>query len=177
VARTYRNREPHSPCDAAGYRLSLILLKSVLAIAPVFTMHSLVAQINNRAPKQHFACTVGYTQQECQVATQALRKALAKYPVAALGEWTWVLIRTEDWEQILSARRVDTNRPAFSYLPKRETFLEGALVDTPSIRGAELSMIWHMPVEGLLDLAIRHELAHACGTKLTNPKPTSRPLP
>jgi len=126
-------------------------------------MHPLVAQIETQAPapKQHFVCTVGYTQQECQVAVQGLRKALAKYPVAALGEWTWVLIRTEDWNQILSARRVDTNHPALSYLPKRETFLDGALVAKSSIRGMELSMIWHMPIEGLLDLAIRHELAHA----------------
>ena len=51
--------------------------------------------------------------------------------------------------------------PAFSYLPKRETFLDGALVARASIRGAELRAIWHMPIEDLLDLAIRHELAHA----------------
>jgi hypothetical protein len=81
--------------------------------------------------------------------------------VDALGEWTWVLVRTVDWKQILSDRKFDTNHPAFSYLPKRETFLDGALVVRASIRGAELSAIWHMPIEDLLDLAIRHELAHA----------------
>jgi hypothetical protein len=109
----------------------------------------------------HFACNVGYTLQECQAATAALRRALARYPVEGLGKWTWVLVRTEDWKQILSVRGFDTNHPAFSYLPKRETFLEGSLLAGGSIRGTELSVIWHMPVEDLLDLAIRHELAHA----------------
>ena len=114
-----------------------------------------------QARRQHFACNVGYTPSECRAATTVLRKALAQYPADALGEWTWVLVRTQDWKQILSDRKFDTSHPAFSYLPKRETFLDGALVVGTSIRGAELSAIWHMPIEDLLDLAVRHELAHA----------------
>ena len=113
------------------------------------------------APRQHFVCNIGYTPIECQAAMTVLRKAMARYPIDALGEWTWVLVRTVDWKQIMSDRKLDTNHPAFSYLPKRETFLDGALVVRSSIHGAELSAIWHMPIEDLLDLAIRHELAHA----------------
>jgi len=127
----------------------------------VFSAYPFAAQTNGNAPKQHFACNVGYTPRECQVAATVLRKALARYPVEALGEWRWVLVRTEDWKQILSQRGVDPNVPAFSYLPKRETFLDGSLVVGASIHGAELRAIWHMPVEDLLDFAIRHELAHA----------------
>jgi hypothetical protein len=133
----------------------------------VFSAYVLAAQINDnssarkQAPKLHFACDVGYTPSECQVATTVLRKAVARYPVDALGEWTWVLVRTEDWKRILSERRFDLNHPAFSYLPKRETFLDGALLVRASIRGVELGAIWHMPIKDLLDLAIRHELAHA----------------
>ncbi len=112
-------------------------------------------------PKQHFVCNTGYKPQECQAAAAALRRAQARYPVDALGEWTWVLVRTEDWKRVLLERRFDSNNPAFSYLPKRETFLDGALVVRASIRGVELSAIWHMPIEDLLDLSIRHELAHA----------------
>jgi hypothetical protein len=114
-----------------------------------------------QAPAQHFVCNVGYTPTECQVATTTLRNALTRYPVDALGEWTWILVRTVDWKQILSDRKLNTNHPAFSYLPRRETFLDGALVAKSSIRGAQLSAIWHTPVEDLLDLAIRHEFAHA----------------
>jgi len=164
VTRTYGNGESYTACDSAcaGYRLSLILLTSVLIVMPfAFSAHPLAAQTNARAPKLHVACNVGYTPQECQVASTVVRKALARYPAEALGEWTWVLVRTEDWKQIMSERRVDPNVPAFSYLPKRETFLDGSLVVRASIHGTELRAIWHMPVEDLLDLAIRHELAHA----------------
>ena len=170
MTRTYGNRESCAACDPtyAGCRLSLILLTGILMVMPfVFSAYPLAAQTNGnasaqkQAPKQHFACNVGYTPRECQVAMTVLRKTLERYDVEALGEWTWVLVRTEDWKQLLSERRVDPNHPAFSYLPKRETFLDGALVVRSSIRGVELSAIWHMAIEDLFDLAIRHELAHA----------------
>jgi hypothetical protein len=148
--------------------LSLILLTGILMVIPfVFSVYPLAAQTNStasaqkQASQQHFACHVGYTPRECQVAMTVLRKTLERYHVEALGEWTWVLVRTEDWKQLLSERRFDPNHPAFSYLPKRETFLDGALVVRSSIRGVELSAIWHMAIEDLFDLAIRHELAHA----------------
>jgi len=162
VTRTFGNHECRA-CDpnCTGCRLSLILLTGVLIVIPVLSTYPLAAQTNGTAPKQHFACNVGYTPRECQVAATVLRKALAQYPVEVLGEWRWVLVRTVDWKRILSDRKFDTNYPAFSYLPKRETFLDGALVVRSSIRGAEFSAIWHMPIEDLLDLAIRHELAHA----------------
>ena len=111
--------------------------------------------------KQHFACNIGYTKQECQAATAVLKSALARYPVDALGEWTWVLVRTVDWKQVLDAKGMNTNDPAFSNLTRRKTFLDGSLVDGVSTRAIELRLIWHMRVEELLDFAIRHELAHA----------------
>ena len=170
MTRTFGNQESCAACDptCADRRLSLILLTGILMAIPfVFSAYPLAAQTNGTAtaqqqsPKQRFACNTGYTPQECQAATAVLRRAQARYPVDALGEWTWVLVRTVDWKQILSDRKFDTNHPAFSYLPKRETFLDDALLVRSSIRGAELSAIWHMPIEDLLDLAIRHELAHA----------------
>ena len=132
-----------------------------LRVVPAHLDETDQASAQKQDPMQHFACNTGYTPQECQAATAVLRKALSRYSAEALGEWTWVLVRTEDWKQLLSARRFDSNHPAFSYLPKRETFLDGALVVKTSIRGVELGAIWHMPVEDLLDFAIRHELAHA----------------
>ncbi len=170
MTRAYwKNAESCAACDSscAGCRSSLVLLTCVLMVIPfVFSAYSLAAQTIDAASVQkqvskHFVCNVGYTPAECQVAMTVLRKAVAQYPMDALGEWTWVLVRTQDWKQILSDRKLDTNHPAFSYLPKRETFLDGALVVRASIRGAELSAIWHMAIEDLLDLAIRHELAHA----------------
>jgi len=131
----------------------------------VFSAHPLAAQTNGtasaqkQAPKQHFVCS--YTPRECQAAMTVLGKTLERYHGEGLGEWTWVLVRTEDWKRLLAERRFDPNHPAFSYLPKRETFLDGALVVRSPIRGVELSAMWHMAIEDLFDLAIRHELAHA----------------
>jgi hypothetical protein len=154
-------------CDSSTFctvrRLSLILLNSV------FIMLTLLAFSDQRAAgatkvgdgKQHFVCNAGYTFRDCEVATKTLSKAIAKYPIEALGEWRWVLVRSEDWKEILTARRFDPNCPAFSYLPERETFLDGSLLSGVSIRGVELRMVWHMSTEALLDLAVRHELAHA----------------
>jgi hypothetical protein len=138
-----------------------------MVMAFLFSTNPLGAQANsrvggqNQTSRQRFACNVGFTSKECQLAATVLRKALSRYPIEALGEWRWVLVRSEDWKPILSERKADPNVPAFSYLPKRETFLDSALVAGPSIHGAELSALWHMPIKDLLDLAIRHELAHA----------------
>ena len=135
-------------------------LVSILFLA-VCSLHAGVAKAQVKYPVQHFACDSGYTQQQCGISMQVVKNALARYPVRALGDWTWVLVRPEDWKRFLLDRGFDPNPPAFSYLPKRETFLDGSLVVKVSIRGFELREQWHMPIEDLLDLAIRHEIAHA----------------
>jgi len=111
--------------------------------------------------RQHFSCSTGYTAPECQAATAVLRKAVTQYPVDELGEWTWILVPAVDWKQSLSARGINPNDPAFSNLTKRKTILDVSLVEAASIRSMELRAVWHVPVEELLDLTIRHELAHA----------------
>lgn len=132
------------------------------ALFVAFQLHAVVkAAPPDSAPRQHFVCNIGYTLKQCQEAMDVLRKVLAKYPTADLGEWTWILVRSEDWRRILQDRGFSPNNPAFSILPHRETFLEGALVTKASIRGAQLSRIWSMALENLLDLAVRHELGHA----------------
>jgi hypothetical protein len=122
--------------------------------------------ISRSAPRektmeQRVVCNMGYTPEECHVHIIVLRRTLAKYPTDGMGDWTWVLVRSKDWKRILVDRGLDPNRPAFSYLAKRETFIEGALVSDVSSRGVELSGLWHMTVEELLDLAVRHEMGHA----------------
>ena len=169
MTRTFGNHESYAACEltCADSRFSLILLTGMLMVIPfVCSAYPLAAQTTGTASaqkqtsKQHFVCNVGYTRRECQVAMTVLRKVTARYPVDALGEWTWVLVRTVDWKRILSDRGINPNDPAFSNLTKRVTYFDGSLLDTKSIRGVELGIVWHMPVEDLLDLTIRHELAH-----------------
>jgi len=112
-------------------------------------------------PAQKFVCNTGYSQTKCDEQVVILRKALANYPVAQLGNWTWILVRSEDWKAILHSRSLDPDSPAFTYYPKRETFFDEALVTRVPVRSPELLLKWNMDREGLLDLAIRHELGHA----------------
>jgi hypothetical protein len=110
---------------------------------------------------QKFVCNTGYSQIKCDKQVVILGKALANYPVAQLGNWTWILVRSEDWKAILRSRGLDPDSPAFTYYPKRETFFEEALVTEVPVRSPELLLKWNMDREGLLDLAIGHELGHA----------------
>jgi hypothetical protein len=110
---------------------------------------------------QKFVCNTGYTQKECDTEMAVLRKALANYRASDLGEWTWVLVRSENWKFILLARGLDPGVPALTVLDLRTTFFEEALVAGPTGRVSELMDIWHLGRESLLDLAIRHELGHA----------------
>jgi len=112
------------------------------------------------SPLQHFVCSTGYNLTECQAEIAVLRKTLAKYPAAELGEWTWVLVRSADWEHFLMLHGIDPDTPAVTYLPKRETFIEEALVAAIPERSWRLVVRWQMNTEDLLDLAVAHELAH-----------------
>jgi hypothetical protein len=95
-----------------------------------------------------------------------LRAAVRKYPVGDLGDWNWVIVRSFDWKRFLSDRNLTPDIPAFTYLPKRETFFDEALLQTASARSFELAASWKMSIPELLDLAVRHELGHAlCGER------------
>lgn len=113
------------------------------------------------APVQQFECNASFTLEQCRQEMLVLRKALANYRASDLGEWTWVLVRSEDWKLILLAHKVDPGIPALTVLGARTTFFEEALVAGPSGRVSELMDMWHLGRESLLDLAIRHELGHA----------------
>ena len=110
---------------------------------------------------QKFVCNTGYKQKQCNEETMVLRKALANYPVAQLGNWTWILVRSEDWKAILLPRGLDPDSPAFTFCAKRETFIEEALVTQIPERSRELLLKWNMSMTDLLDFAIAHELGHA----------------
>ena len=58
-------------------------------------------------------------------------------------------------------RGLDPESPAFTFYPKRETFIEEALVTQIPVRDRELLLRRSMSIGGLLDLAVRHELGHA----------------
>jgi len=58
-----------------------------------------------------------------------LRKALAGYPAAQLGNWTWILVRSENWKAIVRPEDSIRTAPPLPFYPKRETFIEGSAGD------------------------------------------------
>lgn len=123
------------------------------------------AAAQTHAPVQHIICNIGYTVSQCRERTDALRVILQKYPVEALGEWTWVVVPSISWKKALSDRLFSPDVPAMTYLPARETYIDEALLRGSSVRAVQLSAAWNMSIPALLDLAIRHEMGHAlCNT-------------
>ena len=141
-------------------------LKAYLGLA-VFIVTALPAQAEitgepQRSPStRHFVCDKGYTLKQCEEEMVVLKKALAKYPLPELGEWTWVLVRSEYWKLILTTQTLNTGIPALTDPAARATFFDDALVTGASGRMSELMTVWHMGRESLLDFAVRHELGHA----------------
>jgi hypothetical protein len=111
-------------------------------------------------PPQHFVCNTGYTLQQCHQQMAVLRPLLDKYGAGHLGEWTWVLVRSQDWKTI-QRPWMDPDSPAFTVLGRRETFFEEALVSPVTLRRIELVRRWSLGTEDLLALAVTHELGHA----------------
>jgi hypothetical protein len=127
----------------------------------VFQSQTIVkAAPQDGATVQHFVCDGGYSLTRCRADMAVLRRVIARYRADQLDEWTWVLVRSADWKYIVAPRGMDTDSPAFTYLPKKETFIEEALVETVPQRSGELIVRWGMSTDELLELAVAHELAH-----------------
>lgn len=122
-------------------------------------------KIRERAP-QHFVCNTGYTAQQCHDEMAVLRLLLDKYGASRLGDWTWVLIKSDDWKAVQLMHRMDPDSPAFTVLDHRQTFFEEALLNPISTRRVELVRRWSLGIDDLLKLAVTHELGHAfCSEK------------
>jgi len=143
-----------------------VKLKAYLGVA-VFFVTALPSQAEisgeplRSPPARHFVCDKGYTLKRCDEELVVLKKALAKYPIPELGEWTWVLVRSEYWRLTLLTQTLDPGIPALTDTVARATFFDDALVTGASGRMSELMAIWHMGRESLIDFSIRHELGHA----------------
>jgi hypothetical protein len=85
---------------------------------------------------------------------------VARFPIEALGQWTWVLVRSQDWKPLVKMLGLSADSPAFTCLETRTTFIEEALVAKVPNRGSELVVRWHMGMRDLLDYTVQHEMGH-----------------
>jgi hypothetical protein len=95
---------------------------------------------------------------------------LAPLELTGLGEWTWILVRSDDWKPILRRVGCDPDSPAFTILEKRQTFLEEALFRFDPARSQTLIEKWRTPLDQLLILAVSHELGHALCRETNEPR-------
>lgn len=140
----------------------LIAISLLLKVAEAQDYHLKVlrSRISNEAG-QHFVCAAPYTIQDCEKQIVLLQATLHRYRAEDLGEWTWVLVHSEDWKPILERAHMDPNSPAFSILERRQTFFEDILLVPRPNRQKELASKWNIGFDQFLDLAVTHELGHA----------------
>jgi hypothetical protein len=113
------------------------------------------------APNHHFYCNTGYTIRTCTEQLKRLQELLASIDLTPLGGWTWILVRSDDWQPILRRVGCDPDSPAFTLLAKRQIFLEEALFNPSPERSRALLEKWRVPLDQLLLFAVTHELGHA----------------
>lgn len=145
-------------------RLGLIAVGPLVLSAVIPTI-AVAEQKQRSAAQQQFICNVGYELEECKVQLAMLQTVVEKYPTKALGEWTWVMVKSKDWEEIMVKFKLNPYSPAFTCLEKKVTFIEEAIVVSVPNRTYELVLKWHMGSKSLLDFAVAHEMGHAmCAT-------------
>ena len=146
-------------------RISTLIFTCACALQLATSQISSAEDIGKARPvpknQQHFVCNVGYSIQQCHEQMSVLRPLLTKYGAGRLGDWTWVLVKSGDWKSLMQLHGMDPNSPSFSFLARRQTFFEEAMVAPVPGRSAELISEWSGSIGQLRDLAVTHELGHA----------------
>src|ERR1700747_1221212 len=71
------------------------------------------SQVNDHLANQHFFCNTGYALDVCHSQIAMLKTVVARFPTKALGEWTWVLVRSQDWKGLSRMLGLNPDSPAF----------------------------------------------------------------
>jgi hypothetical protein len=118
------------------------------------------APINTLATQQFF-CNAGLDRRECLEDIAKIKAELTRYSADLPRYWSWMVVGSEDWQQLLQKLHLDRRSPAFTDIEARETFLEEALFLPTSARTDDLVKNFRVPIDQLLTIAVRHELGHA----------------
>jgi hypothetical protein len=108
-----------------------------------------------------FFCTQDYNRGECLQHALELRRALLTYPLERLGVWSFVLVPSYKWKDLVRALGGYTYSPAFTIFDQRTTVMESSLFSATATRSAEFLHVFGVTGEALLKLAVRHELGHS----------------
>lgn len=110
------------------------------AHAQTLRVMSVAVETTEDLPGIEFFCAQDYEAEACKLHVAALARALARYPLAELGEWTFALASSGAWGDLVRSLGGDPMSPAFSVLERRITVLEEAVfAPTPRRRATLLA--------------------------------------
>ena len=115
-----------------------------------------------------FFCTQDYNRDECLQHALELRRVLMTYPLERLGMWSFALVPSDKWKDLVRALGGSTHSPAFTIFEQRTTVMESSLFSATATRSAEFRHVFGVTGEALLELAVNHELGHAFARRETN---------
>jgi hypothetical protein len=107
-----------------------------------------------------FFCTQDYNRDECHQHALELRRALMSYPLERLGTWSFALVPSDKWKDLVRALGGSSDSPAFTIFEQRTTVMESSLFSPTATRSAEFRRVFGVTGEALLELAVNHELGH-----------------
>ena len=107
-----------------------------------------------------FFCTPEYNRDECLHHALELRRVLMTYPLERLGMWSFALVPSYKWKDLVRAVGGSTASPAFTIFGQRMTVMESSLFSATATRSAEFLDRFGVTGEALLELAVNHELGH-----------------
>ena len=107
-----------------------------------------------------FFCTQDYNPDECLQHALELRRVLMTYPLERLGVWSFVLVPSFKWKDLVRSIGGPAHSPAFSIFEQRTTVMESSLFSANAPRSAEFLHMFGVTGEALLELAVNHELGH-----------------
>lgn len=137
----------------------VVILSAICASASATSLSK--SRQENIIASQRFFCSAGYDRHECEQHIFQLKGVLIHYLAGMQENWSWIIVRSEDWQPFLQRLRLDRRSPALTAPEEHETYLEEALFLPQSKRANELVRNFLIPIDQLLDFAVRHEMGHA----------------
>ena len=125
---------------------------------PVVPVH--LEGAGETAKSVQFFCTQDYDREDCLRHALELRRALMAYPLEPLGMWSFALVPSEKWKDLVRALGGPAHSPAFTIFEQRMTVMDSSLFSATATRSAEFRRVFGVTGEALLELALNHELGH-----------------
>lgn len=161
--KTYLNALVAQPTLALVLALELLACPiSMLNAQTRTTGYSVEVRGRDNFPNSiNFYCLEGYNVEKCKAHVLILRRELARYPIDDLTSWSFLLVPSGSWDEMVRAAGGPIGTPAFTALHSRETFFQDALFSPSPMQRAEMMRMFRVDQNTLFKLAVSHELAHA----------------